>query len=323
MHVTPVRTRVAVLAGAALLTLTGCLQADLGVTLNDDESGQFRARTVINREQFSELENMFGGMMEEGSTAPTDPCTELMEDDFADDELPEGAVVEPIDDGEWCGALVTVPFDDLAEFAEIADEFNESSSDSEAGGFGAMTITKTDGGYRFDVAGIEMSDEAMSAGGEEMGELGPMLEQFLGSMRISYDVQLPGRPVDHNADAVEGNRFQWNLQWGDSRTELFAETGAGEPDGSSDTGDITDNGASGGGSESPAAPGASGDADDDDGGSLLWLWILLGIVAVGVIGFIVVKQTKRSKPGDPETQLPPPGQPSPGWTPPPPPPPAG
>lgn len=47
--------RLAALGAAALLTLTGCLQADMGITLNDDESGEFRVRTVINREQFAEL----------------------------------------------------------------------------------------------------------------------------------------------------------------------------------------------------------------------------------------------------------------------------
>lgn len=314
MHVSPLRTRVAALVGAALLTLTGCLQADLAVTLNADESGEFRIRTVINREQFAEIENMFGGMTEDASVPVTDPCADMLAEDFSSDELPEGAVVEPIDDGEWCGALVTVPFADLDGFNEIAAEFNESSSDSDAAGLGAMTITAADGGYRFDVTELAMSEEAMSAGGEEMGELGPMLEQFLGSMRISYDVRLPGKPVDHNADAVDGNRFQWNLEWGDARTDLFAETGAGEPDGSSDTGEVTDNVSSGDGSGTPGAV-----SDDDDGSSLLWLWILLGVVAVAVIAFVVVRQTRKPKPGDPAAPLPPPGQPSPGWNPPPPP----
>src|SRR5687768_10149439 len=122
------RARCSVLGGAALLTLTGCLQADVGVTLNDDESGQFAVRTVINREQFAEIEEMFGGMMGESTTAPEDPCDSLMED-LETEELPPGAEVEPIDDGEWCGARVTMPFANLDEFNDLADEFNSSSED--------------------------------------------------------------------------------------------------------------------------------------------------------------------------------------------------
>jgi hypothetical protein len=332
----------AVVAGAALLTLSGCLQADFGVTLNDDESGQFAVRMVINREQFAEIEEMFGGMTGEDSTAPEDPCESLMEEDLSADELPPGAEVEPIDDGEWCGGLVTIPFADLDEFNELAADFNSSSEDEEAG-FGTIALTRTDGGYRFDVTEVALSDEGMGLGGESedmegMEGLTEMFEQLLGDMRITYDVRLPGAPIDHNADAVEGNRFHWDLEWGDERNALFAETGPGEPDGSADTGEISDADSSGAtGSAGDAAPGA-----DDDGSSLTWLWILLGVAAVAaVVAIILIKRNKDKAagtapigvpPGAGATaggslappppppgatgDLPPHGQPSPGWQPP-------
>src|SRR5690606_26182784 len=129
----------------------------------------------------------------------------------------------------------------LAEFDQLAAEFAESSEDDDTG-LGLPSITKTESGYRFSVTGLAMSDESMGMGEgtegmEGMEAFAEMIAQLVGEMQITYDVRLPGRPVDHNADAVDGNRFQWTLEWGDTRTELFAETGEGEPDGSSDTGD--------------------------------------------------------------------------------------
>lgn len=328
MHRFTVRSRparLAALGAAALLTLTGCLQADMGITLNDDESGEFRIRTVINREQFAEIEEMFGGMMETGeSVAPQDPCEEMLAEDMSTDELPPGAVVEPIDDGEWCGALATIPFADLDEFAELSAEFSESSEDDDSMGLGAPSIVKTDGGYRFEVTGLALSDEEAGLGEDAgMGELTEMFERLLADMRISYDVTLPGNPIEHNADAVAGNRFQWTLEWGDTRTELFAETGPGEPDGGSDTGELVDTPAGGGDS-------AAGSTDDgDDGSSLTWLWILLGVVAVGVIGFVIYKTTKRGSGPKPDGVSPVDGaaastgaEAAAGTPPPPPPPPA-
>ena len=347
------RTRCTVLGGAALLTLTGCLQADFGVTLNDDESGEFAVRMVINREQFAEIEEMFGDMSGELEEAPQDPCEELMEDDLSSDELPPGAEVEPIDDGEWCGGLVTIPFANLAEFDEVLADFNSSSEDEDAG-FGTIALTKTDGGYRFDVADVALSDEGMGLSddsGEMEGMEGftEMFEQLLDDMRITYDVRLPGAPIDHNADAVEGNRFHWDLEWGDERTELFAQTGPGEPDGSADTGDISEEAAGGdAGEDSASGDAAQGaDSDDDDGSSLTWLWILLAVVAVAaIVAFVLIKRNKDKGPGTPPVgdptigggstagdlapppppappappgtlgDVPPHGQPSPGWQPP-------
>lgn len=318
--------RLVTLGAAALLTLTGCLQADLGVTLNDDESGEFRVRTVINRDQFTEIEEMFGGMAGElggdTSVATVDPCAEMLEEDMSTDELPPGAQVEPIDDGDWCGALATIPFANLAEFESIAAEFADSA-DEDSAGLGVPSITKTDGGYRFEVTGVAMNDASMGLGeegGDDMGEFADMIEQFVQDMRISYDVRLPGNPVDHNADAVDGNRFQWTLEWGDERTELFAETGAGEPDGSNDVGEIADP-ATGDtpadeSGDAGAAP-AGADADDDDGTSpLVWVALAAVVVALAVLGFVLYKRNQGPKPGQPGAPLPPPGQPSPGWQPP-------
>lgn len=301
--------RLAATGVVALVTLTGCLQADMGVTLNDDESGEFRIRTLINREKFAEIEEMFGGLGGE-SVPAADPCAELLEDDLSTDDLPDGAVVEPINDGDWCGATATVPFADLAEFNELAAEFNENSEDGEGAPTGAMSLVNTGDGYRFEVSGVAMSDESMTGGSEGtegMDEMLSMFEDLLGDMRISYDVRLPGAPLDHNADAVEGNRFQWTLEWGDTRDQLFAETGPGEPDGSADTGDIDEGAGAASGGDSTGTPGS----DDDDGSSLTWLWILLGVAAVAVIGFVVYKATRKKGPG-PDAMTPP-APPAPGY----------
>lgn len=316
----------AAVAAVALVALTGCLQADVGVVLNDDESGEFRVRTVINREQFAQMEDMFGGLAgdDEGPES-MDPCTELLEDDMSTDDLPEGAVVEPIDDGKWCGAMAVIPFDNLAEFDRLAAEFADESEEDETG-LGTPSITKTDSGYRFSVTGLSMSDDSMGMGEEGMEGMDAfteMIEQLVGDMRITYDVRLPGKPVDHNADAVDGNRFQWTLEWGDTRTELFAETGAGEPDGSADTGDIDETpvggDADGGSAGAPGGAASGGATDDgDDGSSLTWLWILIAVVVVAgaVVAIVLINKNKKGNGTPPAT----PGGPA--ITPPPPPPPA-
>jgi len=320
--------RAAVL-GAAVVALTGCLRADFGVVVNDDESGEMNMRMVFNREQIEAMTEMFEEFDPSASTVPTeDICAEMISEMTADSsELPEGATVEPIeeDDG-WCGAAINIPFDDLEEFSQIAAEMSEGTEDDEVP-TGAMALTKTNaGGYRFEVTNIGMSSEALGTTEEDAAEMGEVFEQMLDDMRITYDVRLPGNPVDHNADVVDGNRFFYELRFGDERADLFAETAPGEPDGSADTGDdgaLPDEPGGGGSGDGAAgddagdddsdeagAPGAAG--DDDDGGSNTWIWIVVGVLVLAAIVAAVVLLKRRS--GSPQPPVP--GQPSPGYVPP-------
>ena len=264
--------------GVAALALTGCIRADFGIELNDDESGTFRVKMLVDRDKMLQLAEMFG----EDET--DDPCATIVDDPG---ELPDDATVTDVTDGGWCGVDISMPFDSLAELASLTSEFNdEADSDDDPSPFGNVNVTKADGGYRFAVADVAMSSDAMGVGegidADGMGELANTIEKMLGNMQVTYVVRLPGRPVDHNADAVAGNTFTYVLEYGDTRTELFAHTGAGEPDGSADVGDAD------------LADEVARGADSSDSGSRTALWILLALVAAAAIAAIVFLKRRKA-----------------------------
>lgn len=270
-------------AGAALLTLTGCIRADIGIQLNDDESGTFRVKMLVNREKMLELTGMFG------EEAAEDPCTSLVDDPG---DVPDNATVTPVEDGDWCGVDMSMPFSNLDELSELTAEFNDESESSEdPSPYGQVVVTKVDGGYRFEVGDVAMSDDSMGFGddgldGEGMGEFAEMMEQLLGDMRVTYVVRLPGRPVDHNADSVDGNTFTFDLKFPDARTELYAQTGPGQPDASTNSG-------------------GSGAGSDDGGNSTLWIVLaVVGVAAVAAIAYFVIRSRRSGGPGTPSAAAP-------------------
>lgn len=242
--------------GLATVVLSGCLRANIGINLEDDESGTFTARMLIDAEKFEELAGAFGG---EGEA--DDPCDEITSET---DDLPPGATVTPVTDGSWCGADVSVPFDDLDGLAEVLTEFNESDDDDDAP-FGQISVTKLADGYRFEATDVQLSDEAMGFGegddaDEELAGLATMMKALLGDLRIQYDVTLPGKPTVHNADSVDGNTFHFDLRIGDERTELFAETGPGEA-------------SSGGG-----------------GSAVVWIIVIALVVLAAIAAFVLLRR---------------------------------
>jgi len=270
----------AFLAVLVTLTLTGCLRTDVALVVNDDESGTFDVEMLIDRSRMEQLAEMFG----EADEDLEDPCAGIRDD--LTEGLPEGATATPIEEGSWCGASASIPFANLDELAQVSSQLDSDSSDDDSGDLasdevtpvGAIAVVRLDdGGYRFDVTGVEMASD-------DMGEMSSMIEPIVGEMRVTYSVRLPGAPVDHNADDVDGNTFTWQLKFGDTRTELFATTEPGEPPSSG-------------------------------GGNAVWIAVAVAAaVAVAVAAFVLLK--RRGGPGDAGDGS---GQPSPGvapWEPP-------
>ncbi|MCB0996752.1 MAG: hypothetical protein KDB21_16775 [Acidimicrobiales bacterium] len=260
----------------ALLT-AGCVKYETTINVNDDGSGFLEMVVAIDAEAVSDLSSMFGEDLggEELEDAGAVPGRDELCADTRLDPADAGpnATVEDYDEGSFCGSRVHVEFgpgDDVA--ASIADVMGAADTSA-----GEIVLRKEpDGGWRFELD-LDLGD----AGLDEEGVPPEMMEGVLGDASITFDVRLPGKPVDHNATSVDGNRFHWDISITDGQGSMFAVTEPGEPDSGSNS-PI---------SQDEAASGLGGGGGDDGGSSALW-WIV-GIVAAlavaGGIAFLVMR----------------------------------
>lgn len=205
--------RLAVLAIVAVTALSGCIKSDVNIYVADDDTADIDMDMAIDKQ----LLEMFGAFAEPEEAVGCAAFTE-------DAELPddEGVTVETSEDDNWCYLSLVAQFDSVDE---LITEMSETDSDDEAGagGSGDINITVSDGVYRFEVGDLGLQPDPEDPFAE-------MTERFSEDLEMNFTIRLPGRPVDHNADRVEGNTFIWHLEWGDERDTIFAETEPGDPD---------------------------------------------------------------------------------------------
>jgi len=190
------------------LALSSCtLRFDMGLVVNEDESGTFSAFIGMDEELRSLIES--GG---EGSF--TD---EMMTD------VPDGFTVEEYSDGGYDGVRIVADFtsiDDLNAKLAAANSDNDGSGPDMVNN---IVLTHEGDEFRFSVDTSDMSsslsDQMGSAGGEDMMMDSSMMADLFD---IRFRLTLPGSITEHNADQVDGSTLTWEIGLDDTRTSLEA-----------------------------------------------------------------------------------------------------
>lgn len=244
------------------LLATGCFKVNLDIEVEDDGSGRIEGEFAVNPDQYLEaLGPLAEAFAEAGAEAGEELSRESLCASFLEDQdpLPPEVNAETFDEGGFCGQRFSAEFgpgDDVA--ATIGELFGDDGTDEDE-----IVLRKEGENWRF-----ELPIDAEDLGTEGGDEFFPpeVLDELLGDSEFRVRVQLPGRPLEHNATSVDGNTFTWDLDITNPPQEnLFAVTEPGSPGG---------------------------------GGSNAWLWVVLGLVAVAaVVGLVVF--LRRRGPGGP------------------------
>lgn len=243
----------ALIALAAAVILTGCYRINVSIEVDDDGSGEASFLMAVDPGAFESLMGPMAEFGDEGEFSRDELCSpEALAESFG--EVTDDMTVEPYDEDGYCGEIRTVSFD--------ADEGVGSALSDMSADDGSFVLEELpDGGWRFEANDVSAAptDEGLD---DEFVDA-EMMEMLLGDAEFTFEVTLPGKPVDHNATSVDGNTFTWDLDIFDPVANLYAETEPGDPGGSSSS----------------------------------WIWIVVVVVAIAVAGAVAfVLLRRRSEP---------------------------
>ena len=175
----------------------------------------------------------------------------------------EGATQEPYEDGDFVGTQVT--FEDVA----LSDLSEGSDPDS-------LTIVRT--GDTYEVDGVmDLSTDDADLQGNPFED---QITEAFDTAQLRIAITFPGEVLETNGQ-VDGTTVTWEPVFGERNVLTAVASASGE--GASDTGDDVD------------AAGASG---EDSGGNTL-LYVILGLVIVGVVVGLVLMMRRKGAGGSP------------------------
>ena len=193
------------------LGLSACtIRFDIGVEVNEDETGTFTAFVGLDQELRDLMEQSGGEDLS---------LTEQMTSD-----VPEGFEVEEYTEDGFEGVKLSADFDSFADL-------NQQLTETGGGELGATDMvngfefTHDGDEFRFsaDVSGVDegFGDVLGEAGGEDLlSGFDPSLMSDL--FEIRFRLTLPGEIKEHNADSIEGNTLTWDLAIDEQRDALTA-----------------------------------------------------------------------------------------------------
>lgn len=166
--------RTIALAALLLVALTGCLKADMGLRLHDDDTVSGEIKFGVSKD----LVEMMGGDLDE-----------LM--DSGDGDFPEGAKVEEWSDGDYVGQKISFERVPLAEMNDGDDILITREGDEFV--FGSSLL-------------IEEAGAASEGGSEEL----PLPDGMdLPTPDVEVRVTFPGEVIEANG-SIDGNTVTWD-----------------------------------------------------------------------------------------------------------------
>lgn len=185
--------RIFLLVVFAIMTivLSGC-NFEFITKINSDGSGELVEQIAVN---FSSLSSE---VPEDERTDPSTDCENLCADEIP--ELPTSNI-EKRDGNTWCTCAMSYQFDTLDELDELYEEIIPSTVELPI----IVDRLRIDDerlyyDLRFDIQPEELNYEDPDS-------------------EILWRVVLPGTPIEHNADEVEGNTLTWDLRRGNALQE--------------------------------------------------------------------------------------------------------
>ncbi len=196
--------------GILAALLVGCIQAEIAVRVEDDGSGTTSVLFAFD-ESLLELMESF----DESDTAEEFDPTSIF--DTIDEAVVPDAEVEPYRDGDFVGARITAPFDDVEDIPAMLDEItsgiafpgSEPATDVEgASAFEHVVIERDeDGGWRLDA--LVAPEPATETTGDPAED--EFASDLLEDASFTVVVALPGELKEHNADEEVDGELIWNL----------------------------------------------------------------------------------------------------------------
>ncbi|MCP3032285.1 hypothetical protein LF817_13135 [Halobacillus sp. A1] len=188
--------RVKIMIGAVLvLALAGCVQGDFGVKINKDGSGVHTITLGIEESVFEQ----FGGS--EGETI----------DSTNDDLEAQGYTVENYNEDGYVGFRATKEFEEVSDMQLVPDTEGLSEAGIDAPADDSSVVNspvdlKMEEGLFTDTYLFEGEMDLSNSAG-----LGGMEQMLASQMDMTFTLELPIRPSDHNADEADGRVLTWDV----------------------------------------------------------------------------------------------------------------
>lgn len=261
------------LAATVAVALTGCMKMDVALTLHDDDTADGSMVMAVSDD--------FAKSIGQDPQTLWDQIGSELESDVGDD----GTTTEPYHEGGYTGTRFVV---ERTPISELSDGPLGDAADGD-------TLSVTRDGDEFVVSGsVDMSEDLADQGSDLPSgvDAGDVLD-----VRLSFT--FPGAVVSaDDAATVDGRTVTWRLD--PTTRSTFEARGSAVADGSA-AGD-----GAGAGQTQPTEAGAVGPdgtvpvvADAPGGGSLAWLWVVLGVAALAVVALVLRLVTRTPRPAVP------------------------
>ena len=195
------------------LVLSACtIRVDVGLVVNEDETGTFGLFMGFD-EEFQEL-------MAQGGGEDLDLTEDLS-------DVPEGWTVEEVTEDGFEGVRIST---DYESFEDLEAKLSEMSDGTDSGiGTDFLSdsgLTHEGDEFRFeaDTSGVDegLSGALGESGGEDMLE-GMDASAILGDLfEIRFNLTMPGSITEHNADSINGNTLTWEIDVSEEGGTLLA-----------------------------------------------------------------------------------------------------
>ena len=205
------RRSLALLLCAATVLMAGCIRYDLTVLVQEDGSGEVRLIAAVAEDWVDDIPGARAGFI------------------LADwEEIHRNARFTEYEQDGFIGYLVTIPFADLDELAEVFAGLDQDAA-----------VTRLDDGtWDFSMSLGEPEDivAGLSPDGANLGERTEIAAALRGAMGsgsapVVIRVSLPGEPFDHNADRIENATLIWEPNLSSSGPFIFTASSRSDDNG--------------------------------------------------------------------------------------------
>ena len=195
---------------ALTFVATACFRADISLKVEPDGSGAIEATEAVDLGQLETVLRLL----------PSDPLVAP--------RAPPGVRTERFRDATSRGFRSSADFKDPDEAGRAATKVLSSLTTNltplglpDAGA--DITLTRVGRGWRFELQRDALTAQDLAAL-KDFTNSSADVDKAMAAARIHVAVELPGKKLRHNADRVDGARYEWTIDLLATNTVLFAQT---------------------------------------------------------------------------------------------------
>ncbi|MYL29639.1 DUF3153 domain-containing protein [Halobacillus halophilus] len=185
------RKRLGMLLLVSLLFISGCVQGDVKLTVNKDKSGDARVQIGVNEEEAGLFMDRMQGVIDEAEQ----------------DLESRGYQVEPYEEDGYVGFTAGKAFDNVEEI-QVPDQLEQPAAAGIGDVMEGLPVEwSEEPGWFTTTYQVEAEMDLKNS-----GIMGGMQQMVSDQLDLTFTLDLPIAPEDHNADRVDGNELQWDIQ---------------------------------------------------------------------------------------------------------------